>query len=249
MQFRNWPIDRFVAAQNERKLIFTAGPASLLPENLTGLRPCFGRGDADYAAVEEWVLNSLRSLTGHQHIVRLQVSSSLALELMTLNFLNSRVLVVETGYYSNRLKWLAESAARRAGAGPDLSGALAVTPVVAHIAVVGGRGAAAALGAALALDPAATGIVLPAVVGGALAKRAALGAMVAALALPFVSLALGRRRTAAWCAALPAVMAGARLRGSEGAPPPTRLAVVWERFWFDREPAVDTGGVGTPSEG
>ena len=139
--------------------------------------------------------------------------------------------------------------ARRAGAGSDLTGALAVTPVVAHIAVVGGRGAAAALGAALALDPAATGIVLPAVVGGALAKRAALGAMGAALALPFVSLALGRRRTAAWCAALPAVMAGARLRGSEGAPPPASFAVAWERFWFDREPAVDTGGVGTPIEG
>ena len=131
---------------------------------------------------------------------------------------------------------------RLAGAGPDLSGALAVTPVVAHIAVVRGRGAAAALGAALALDPAATGIVLPAVVGGALAKRAALGAMVAALALPLTSLALGRRRTAAWCAALPAVMAYARLRGSEGAPPPASLAVAWERFWFDREPAGATQG-------
>ena len=27
------------------------------------------------------------------------------------------------------------------------------------------------------------------------------------------------------------------------------FAVAWERFWFDREPAVDTGGVGTPIEG
>ena len=130
--------------------------------------------------------------------------------------------------------------ARRAGAGPDLTGALAVTPVIAHIAVVRGRGAAAALGAALALDPPATAVVLPLVVGGALAKRAALGAMGAALALPLVSLALGRRRTAAWCAALPAIMAGARLRGSAGAEPPATPAVVWERFWFDREPAVAT---------
>lgn len=132
---------------------------------------------------------------------------------------------------------------RLAGAGPDLSGALAVTPVVAHIAVVRGRGAAAALGAALALDPAATGMVLPAVVGGALAKRGALGAMVAALALPLTSLALGRRRTAAWCATLPAAMAYARLRGSEAASPPASLAVAWERFWFDREPAVVTEDV------
>jgi hypothetical protein len=35
-------------------------------------------------------------------------------------------------------------------------------------------------------------------------------------------------------------MAGARLRGSAGAEPPATPAVVWERFWFDREPAVAT---------
>jgi glycerol-3-phosphate acyltransferase PlsY len=132
--------------------------------------------------------------------------------------------------------------ARRAGAGPDLTGALAVAPVVAHIAVVGGRGAAAALGAALALDPLATGIVLAPVVGGALAKRAAAGAMTAALALPLVSLALGRRHTAAWCAALPALMAYARLRSSADAQPPLSFEVAWERFWFDREPAAATEG-------
>jgi glycerol-3-phosphate acyltransferase PlsY len=128
--------------------------------------------------------------------------------------------------------------ARRAGAGPGLTGALGVAPVVAHIAVVGGRGAAAALGAALAIDPPATGIVLVFVAGGTLAKQAAAGVMVAALALPLASLALGRRRTAAWCAALPVVIACARLRGSAGAEPPTRFDLAWERFWFDREPAA-----------
>ncbi len=136
----------------------------------------------------------------------------------------------------------AATLARRAGAGPDLVGALAVAPVAAHITVVGGRGAAAALGAALALDPLATGIVLAPVVGGALTKRAATGAMAAALALPLVSLALGRRHTAAWCAALPALMAYARLRGSAGTLPAT-FEVAWERFWFDREPAVAAEGV------
>ena len=37
----------FVDQKNADKLIFTAGPAALLSENITGLRPCFGRGDAD----------------------------------------------------------------------------------------------------------------------------------------------------------------------------------------------------------
>lgn len=103
----------FVAGQNERKKLFTAGPASLLPENLTGLRPCFGRGDADYAEVENLVLSALKTMSGHAHIVRMQGSASLALEIVTLNFIYGRVLIVSTGYYSERLAWLAASAHRR----------------------------------------------------------------------------------------------------------------------------------------
>jgi glycerol-3-phosphate acyltransferase PlsY len=131
------------------------------------------------------------------------------------------------------------AAARLAGAGPDMVGALAVTPVVAHIAVVRGRGAAAALGAALALDTPATGIVLVPILGGVALKRSGLGVMVGALSLPLVSLALGRRRTAVWCAALPALMTYARLRGSDGQEQPMSFALAWERFWFDRDPAIE----------
>ena len=113
MNRKNISIESFVAGENERKLLFTPGPASLLPENLTGLRPCFGRGDADYANVEERVLGGLKAMTGHKHIVRMQGSASLALEIMALNFLYGRVLIVSTGYYSDRLKWLADSTMRR----------------------------------------------------------------------------------------------------------------------------------------
>jgi 2-aminoethylphosphonate-pyruvate transaminase len=108
-------IENLVAERNQAKLLFTAGPASLLPENLTGLRPCFGRGDEDYARVELQVLDSLKAMTGHRQIARMQGSASLALEIAALNFLYGRVLVVSTGYYSDRLKWLAESAQRRTG--------------------------------------------------------------------------------------------------------------------------------------
>lgn len=109
-------IANLVAERNQSKLIFTAGPASLLPENLIGLRPCFGRGDQDYDHVESEVLNTLKTMSGHQHIVRLQGAASLALEIAALNFLQGRVLVIATGYYSDRLQWLAESALRRLGA-------------------------------------------------------------------------------------------------------------------------------------
>lgn len=106
-------IRALVAQRNAAKPLFTAGPASLLPENLTGLRPCFGRGDADYAAVEADVLGRLLAMSGHRQIARMQGASSLALEIMALNFLEGRVLVVGSGYYSDRLLWLAQSCARR----------------------------------------------------------------------------------------------------------------------------------------
>lgn len=115
MSDKNHSIERFVRERNQGKFLFTAGPASLLPENLTGLRPCFGRGDEDYNRVEEKVLNTLKAMTGHRQILRMQGSASLALEIMALNFLYGRVLIISTGYYSERLKWLAESVQRRTG--------------------------------------------------------------------------------------------------------------------------------------
>lgn len=104
-----------VAAQNARKVLFTAGPASLLEENLLGLRPCFGRGDLDYSQVEEAVLNALKTMTGHAQIARLQGSASLALEIASLNFLYGKVLVIDSGYYAKRLVSFAQMAQRTAG--------------------------------------------------------------------------------------------------------------------------------------
>lgn len=115
MNISRHSIEEFVASRNAGKFLFTAGPASLIARNLTGQRPCFGRGDADYNEVEEVVLSRLKEMSGHPHIARLQGAASLALEIMALNFLHGKVLVVQTGYYAERLKIFAESAARRLG--------------------------------------------------------------------------------------------------------------------------------------
>jgi aspartate aminotransferase-like enzyme len=103
-------IASFVERRNRDRQLFTAGPASLLAENLTGLRPCFGRGDEDYLAAEALVLQSLTRMTGHAQLVRLQGSASLALEIAIRNFLSGRVLIVDTGFYSDRLKAMAQAA-------------------------------------------------------------------------------------------------------------------------------------------
>jgi cytidyltransferase-like protein len=92
-----------IVSMKNRKALFTAGPGSLLGENLLGLEPCFGRGDPQYQAVEDRVLARLRKMTGHAQIVRLQGSASLALEIAIRNFVGGRVAVVTTGYYAERL--------------------------------------------------------------------------------------------------------------------------------------------------
>ena len=103
-------ISEFIKYRNDQKYLYTAGPASLIEENLLGLRPCFGRGDKDYSEIENFVLSELKKLSGHKEIVRLQGSASLALEIMALNFLYGNVLIISTGFYSDRLIQLANNA-------------------------------------------------------------------------------------------------------------------------------------------
>ena len=47
---------------NNNKILFTAGPASLLHENLSSIKPCFGRGDKEYLSVEKFVLKPIIEL-------------------------------------------------------------------------------------------------------------------------------------------------------------------------------------------
>lgn len=106
----NNSFSEFIKYRNDKKYLYTAGPASLLEENLLGLRPCFGRGDEDYSEIENFVLNKLKKLSDHKEIVRLQGSASLALEIMALNFLYGKVLIISTGFYSDRLIQLTNNA-------------------------------------------------------------------------------------------------------------------------------------------
>jgi aspartate aminotransferase-like enzyme len=108
-------IEKYCIDVNREKYLFTPGPSSLNPQNIRGLAPCFGRGDNDYERIEQSVLGSLKNLTGHINIVRLQGSASLALEILALNFLFGRVVIVETGFYSDRIFRLANQAMAQLG--------------------------------------------------------------------------------------------------------------------------------------
>ena len=94
---------KFIDSLNKKKITFCPGPGSITEENILGLRNSFGRNDPDYEKVEKFVLNKLKKITGQKNIVSFQGSGTLAIEMMMLNFLQGRVLVVSTGYYSERI--------------------------------------------------------------------------------------------------------------------------------------------------
>ena len=65
-------LKNFVLNQNKIKSLLTPGPASLLPENVQNIRPCFGRGDSITLKLRK-VLQMLKKISSHKHIARMQV--------------------------------------------------------------------------------------------------------------------------------------------------------------------------------
>ena len=96
-------IEKFTTLKN-KKIVFTPGPGSLLNENITGLAPYFGRGDKDYQVIEKSVLSKLKKISGQKKVACFQGSGTLAIEMALRNFVYGKILVVRTGYYSDRVK-------------------------------------------------------------------------------------------------------------------------------------------------
>ncbi len=95
-----------LASINNSKLMLTPGPAVVLYENLEYLKPLFGRGDDEFTQMSEAVIEWLITLSGQDQVVMGQGSSTFALELAAHSFVRGKVLLVSTGYYSDRLQQL-----------------------------------------------------------------------------------------------------------------------------------------------
>ena len=103
-KLNNYTIEEFIKFKNSQKKLFTAGPSSLSCENIIGLDSCFGRSDEDYKKIEKRVLKKIQGMTGKEKLAALQGSGTLALEIGITNFLYGKVLLINTGYYSERLE-------------------------------------------------------------------------------------------------------------------------------------------------
>ena len=97
---------RSITHINNNKLMLTPGPAVVLYENIQHLKPLFGRGDEKYQRILEQVLSWIKGLSGQDKIVAMQGSATFALELAAHTFLSGKILLISTGYYSDRLEKL-----------------------------------------------------------------------------------------------------------------------------------------------
>jgi 2-aminoethylphosphonate-pyruvate transaminase len=102
-ELRARALNSIVQKRNLMKPMFTPGPSNLSPASVLDIRPAFGRDDQEYLDTEAKVLENIRQLTGHDNIVRLQGSATTAIDVATSNFVLGKVLIVDSGYYSNRL--------------------------------------------------------------------------------------------------------------------------------------------------
>jgi 2-aminoethylphosphonate-pyruvate transaminase len=91
---------------NNKRLMLTPGPAMILPENLQYLKPLFGRNDNEYEKISDFVIDWIKQLSGQDKVISMQGSATLALEIAMHSFILGKVLLVSTGYYSDRLKQL-----------------------------------------------------------------------------------------------------------------------------------------------
>ncbi len=94
---------------NNQKLMLTPGPAAVLHENIVNLKPLFGRGDSEYTKMAETVVEWIGRLSGQDEVVFAQGSATFGLELAAHSFVSGRVLLISTGYYSERLEKLLPS--------------------------------------------------------------------------------------------------------------------------------------------
>jgi len=102
-------VGRSVAQIKNKKLMLTPGPGALPYEATMELRPLFGRDDEDYAQMSNEVIEWIKRLSGQDEVVFAQGSATFGLELAAHSFVKGKILLVSTGYYSDRLEQLLPS--------------------------------------------------------------------------------------------------------------------------------------------
>tara|TARA_B100000963_G_scaffold218318_1_gene190390 strand:- start:28434 stop:29735 length:1302 start_codon:yes stop_codon:yes gene_type:complete len=104
-ELREKSLQTLIDKRNQSKLFLTPGPAAILKEHLNELNPVFGRGDSQYNKIYDEVTSWIKSITKMDNLITFQGSATNALELAAKTFINGKVLIVDTGVYSDRFEF------------------------------------------------------------------------------------------------------------------------------------------------
>ena len=74
-ELRKKSLESLMQARNE-KLMLTPGPAAILPDSLSSIKPVFGRGDIEFEAVYEETKEWILGLSGQDELMIAQGSST-----------------------------------------------------------------------------------------------------------------------------------------------------------------------------
>ncbi len=84
------------------KITFCPGPGAVIPEWFSEQKEYFGRGDEDYTKLKKKTLNWLKKISGQDEIIPIPGAGTTAAIVAFNTFLNGRIAVLKTGYYSKR---------------------------------------------------------------------------------------------------------------------------------------------------
>ena len=90
------------------KLTLCPGPGAVIPEWINSQKEYFGRGDNEYKKLKKETLRWLCKVSAKDNIVPVPGAATTAGYLSFVNFLENKILVINTGYYSLRWKNLAK---------------------------------------------------------------------------------------------------------------------------------------------
>ncbi len=84
------------------KLTLCPGPGASIPEWKNSQKEFFGRGDDEYKKIKKRTINWLSKISSKDTIVPIPGAATTAAYISFQNFLSKKILIINTGYYSQR---------------------------------------------------------------------------------------------------------------------------------------------------
>ena len=84
------------------KITLCPGPGAKIEEWQSSQKEYFGRGDKEYLKIKKKTYSWLKKKTGKKNIIAIPGAGTTAAYIAFKNFLNKKILIVKTGYYSER---------------------------------------------------------------------------------------------------------------------------------------------------